>query len=79
MAADPKETSAQDTAEAVATDSETLKAAATAAKAERLSPADLIREFEHAQLKKIFPTSTSVTPSDGRAHQRGQQGARSAL
>ena len=40
MAADPKETSAQDTADAVATDSETPKAAATTAKAERLSPAD---------------------------------------
>ena len=55
MAADPKETSAQDTAEAVATDSESPKAAATAAKAERLSPADLIREFEHAQLKNDLP------------------------
>ena len=55
MAADPKETSAQDTADAVATDSETPKAAATTAKAERLSPADLIKEFEHAQLKSDLP------------------------
>lgn len=55
MAADQQETSAQDTAEVANTDQKSTKAAAPAAKAERLSPADLIREFEQAQQKNKLP------------------------
>ena len=55
MAADQKETSAQDTAEVVSTETEATNTAAPATRAERLSPADLIREFEQAQQKSDLP------------------------
>jgi|TARA_B100000214_G_scaffold156861_1_gene112501 large subunit ribosomal protein L19 len=55
MAADQKDTSVQDNAEVVSTDSESPKAATPAVKAERLSPADLIKEFEQAQQKQDLP------------------------
>ncbi len=55
MAADQKDTSVQDNAEVVSTESESPKAATPAVKAERLSPADLIREFEQAQQKQDLP------------------------
>ena len=55
MAADQKDTTAQDGSDAVSTDNESPKPAAAAAKAERLSPADLIREFEQAQQKDNLP------------------------
>ena len=55
MAADQKDTSVQDNAEVVSTDSESPKAATPAANAERLSPADLIKEFEQAQQKQDLP------------------------
>ena len=55
MAADQKDTSAQDNAEVLSTDSESPKAATPAVKAERLSPADLIKEFEQAQQKQDLP------------------------
>ena len=55
MAADQKDTTAQDGADDVSTDNESPKPAAAAAKAERLSPADLIREFEKAQQKDNLP------------------------
>jgi len=55
MAADQKDTSVQDNAEAVGTESESPKAATPAVKAERLSPADLIKEFEQAQQKQDLP------------------------
>ena len=55
MAADQKDTSAQDNAEVVSTESESPKAATPAVKAERLSPADLIKEFEQAQQKQDLP------------------------
>ena len=55
MAADQKDTSVQDNAEAVSTESESPKAAIPAVKAERLSPADLIKEFEQAQQKQDLP------------------------
>ena len=55
MAADQKDTTAQDGADVVSTDNESPKPAAAAAKAERLSPADLIREFEKAQQKDNLP------------------------
>ena len=55
MAADQKDTSVQDNAEAVSTESESPKAATPAVKAERLSPADLIKEFEQAQQKQDLP------------------------
>jgi len=53
MAADQKDTTAQDGADVVSTDNESPKPAA--AKAARLSPADLIREFEQAQQKDNLP------------------------
>ena len=53
MAADQKDTTAQDGADVVSTDNESPKSAA--AKAARLSPADLIREFEQAQQKDNLP------------------------
>ena len=55
MAADQKDTTAQDGSDVVRTDNESPKPAAAAAKAERLSPADLIREFEKAQQKDNLP------------------------
>ena len=58
MAADQKETyatSAQDTAEVVSIETEATDTAAPATRAERLSPADLIREFEQAQQKSDLP------------------------
>jgi large subunit ribosomal protein L19 len=55
MAADQKETSAQDTAEVVSNETEATNTAAPATGAERLSPADLIREFEQAQQKSDLP------------------------
>jgi large subunit ribosomal protein L19 len=55
MAADQKDTSVQDNAEVVSTESESPKAATPAVKAERLSPADLIKEFEQAQQKQDLP------------------------
>ena len=53
MAADQKDTTAQDGTDVMSTDSESPKPAA--AKAARLSPADLIREFEQAQQKDNLP------------------------
>ena len=53
MAADQKDTTAQDGADVVSTDNESPKPAA--AEAARLSPADLIREFEQAQQKDNLP------------------------
>ena len=55
MAADQKDTSAQDNADVAGTDNESSKTAAPAAKAERLNPAELIREFEQAQQKTDLP------------------------
>lgn len=55
MAADQKETSAQDTAEVVSNETEATNTAAPATGGERLSPADLIREFEQAQQKSDLP------------------------
>ena len=55
MAADQKDTTAQDGSDVVSTDNESPEPAAAAAKAERLSPADLIREFEQAQQKDNLP------------------------
>ena len=55
MAADQKDTTAQDGSDVVSTNNESPKPAAAAAKAERLSPADLIREFEKAQQKDNLP------------------------
>ncbi len=55
MAADQKETSAQDTAEVVSNETEATNTAAPATGGERLSPADLIREFEQAQQKNDLP------------------------
>ena len=54
MAADQKDTSVQDNAEVVSTESESPKAATPAVKAERLSPADLIKEFEQAQIDRLL-------------------------
>ena len=53
MAADQKDTTAQDGSEVVSTDNESPKPADV--KAARLSPADLIREFEQAQQKDNLP------------------------
>ena len=55
MAADQKETSAQDTAEVVSNETEATNTVAPATGGERLSPADLIREFEQAQQKNDLP------------------------
>ena len=55
MAADQKETSAQDTAEVVSNETEATNTAAPATGGERLSPTDLIREFEQAQQKSDLP------------------------
>ncbi len=57
MAADQKDTSPNDGADTVVTDTEkeSKKTAAPAAKAERLNPSDLIREFEQAQQKTNLP------------------------
>ena len=55
MAADQKDTSAQDNADVTSTENESPKTAAQAAKADRLNPADLIREFEKAQQKTDLP------------------------
>ena len=55
MAADQKETSAQGTAEVVSNETEATNTAAQATGGERLSPADLIREFEQAQQKNDLP------------------------
>ena len=56
MAADQKDTSAQDSADVTSTENESPKTAAPAAKkAKRLNPAELIREFEQAQQKTDLP------------------------
>ena len=56
MAADQKDTSAQDSADVTSTENESPKTAAPAAtKAKRLKPAELIREFEQAQQKTDLP------------------------
>ena len=56
MAADQKDTSAQDSADVTSTENESPKTAAPAAKkAARLKPAELIREFEQAQQKTNLP------------------------
>ena len=56
MAADQKDTSAQDSADVTSTENESPKTAAPAAKkAVRLNPAELIREFEQAQQKTDLP------------------------
>ncbi|CAI8365332.1 MAG: 50S ribosomal protein L19 [Synechococcus sp. MIT S9220] len=56
MAADQKDTSAQDSADVTSTENESPKTAAPAAtKAVRLKPAELIREFEQAQQKTDLP------------------------
>ena len=56
MAADQKDTSAQDSADVTSTENESPKTAAPAAtKAARLKPAELIREFEQAQQKTDLP------------------------
>ena len=56
MAADQKDTSAQDSADVTSTENESPKTAAPAAKkAKRLNPAALIREFEQAQQKTDLP------------------------
>ena len=55
MAADQKDTSAQDSADVVSADNESQKPAATAAKGRRLSPDELIRSFEADQQKKDLP------------------------
>ena len=54
MAADQKDTTAQDGADEVSAEKKSSKPAA-ATRAERLSPADLIREFEQAQQKENLP------------------------
>ena len=55
MAADQKDTSAQDNADVTSTENESTKTAAPAAKADRLKPAEIIREFEQAQQKTDLP------------------------
>ena len=56
MAADQKDTSAQDSADVTSTENESPKTAAPAGtKAKRLKPAELIREFEQAQQKTDLP------------------------
>ncbi len=56
MAADQKDTSAQDSADVTSTENESPKTAAPAVtKAARLKPAELIREFEQAQQKTDLP------------------------
>ena len=56
MAADQKDTSAQDSADVTSTENESPKTAAPAAtKAARLKPAELIGEFEQAQQKTDLP------------------------
>ena len=56
MAADQKDTSAQENADVTSTENESPKTAAPAAKkAVRLNPAELIREFEQAQQKTDLP------------------------
>ena len=56
MAADQKDTSAEDSADVTSTENESPKTAAPAAKkAKRLNPAELIREFEQAQQKTDLP------------------------
>ncbi|KZR90904.1 50S ribosomal protein L19 [Synechococcus sp. MIT S9508] len=56
MAADQKDTSAQDSADVTSTENESQKTAAPAAtKAARLKPSELIREFEQAQQKTDLP------------------------
>ena len=56
MAADQKDTSAQESADVTSTENESPKTAAPAAKkAVRLNPAELIREFEQAQQKTDLP------------------------
>ena len=56
MAADQKDTSAEDSADVTSTENESPKTAAPAAKkAKRLNPAELIREFEQAQQKTNLP------------------------
>ena len=56
MAADQKDTSAQDSADVTSTENESPKTAAPAATmAKRLKPAELIREFEQAQQKTDLP------------------------
>ena len=55
MAADQKDTSAQDNADVAGTDNESSKTAAPVDKAERLNRAELIREFEQAQQKADLP------------------------
>ena len=56
MAADQKDTSAQENADVTSTENESPKTAAPAAtKAARLKPAELIREFEQAQQKTDLP------------------------
>ena len=56
MAADQKDTSAQDSADVTSTENESPKTAPPAAtKAARLKPAELIREFEQAQQKTDLP------------------------
>ncbi|QNI55814.1 50S ribosomal protein L19 [Synechococcus sp. BIOS-E4-1] len=55
MAADQKDTSAQDNADSASTENESPKTAAPAATAERLNPAELIRQFEQSQQKTDLP------------------------
>ena len=56
MAADQKDTSAEDSADVTSTENESPKTAAPdAKKAKRLNPAELIREFEQAQQKTDLP------------------------
>ncbi|KZR86944.1 50S ribosomal protein L19 [Synechococcus sp. MIT S9509] len=55
MAADQKDTSAQDNADGASTENESPKTAAPAATAERFNPDELIRQFEQAQQKTDLP------------------------